>query len=493
MSKSDMSTAQASPHRARYENPLVSRYASAEMSYLWSPHKKFSTWRFLWLTLAEGEQSLGLDITDTQLAEMREHLDDIDFDLAKKKERELRHDVMAHIHTFGTACPTAMPVIHLGATSCFVGDNTDLIQLKQGLELVKRKLVQVMAELATFARAQKDVPTLGFTHYQPAQLVTVGKRATLWLEEFLLDYYAIEWQLELLDRSFRGVKGTTGTQASFLELFEGDHDKVNRLNARVTELMGFSGVIPVSGQTYTRKLDHFIVNALAGIAQSANKMAVDLRLLQNLKEVEEPFEKSQVGSSAMAYKRNPMRSERICALSRHVMTLPASTINTAANQWFERSLDDSANRRVVLPEAFLGVDVILGICHNVVDGLHVWPHVIRARLDAELPFMATENILMACVKAGGDRQELHEAIREHSMAAGLQVKAHGKPNDLMQRIAADPRFKPVHGELEQLTDPSKFIGRCPEQVDEFLDQHIEPVLRKEAELLKKKNQDEITV
>jgi adenylosuccinate lyase len=350
-----------------------------------------------------------------------------------------------------------------------------------------------MALLAVFAREYKDLPTLGYTHYQPAQLVTVGKRATLWLNEFLLDYQALEWQIEQIDQNFRGVKGTTGTQASFLELFDGDHDKVKALNVRVTQIMGFKGVTPVSGQTYTRKIDNFVVNTLAGIAQTANKMGGDLRLLQAQKEVEEPFEKSQVGSSAMAYKRNPMRSERICSLSRHVMSLPSNTMATAANQWFERTLDDSANRRIVLPEAFLGVDVILGICCNVVDGLVVWPNVIRKHVDAELPFMATENILMACVKAGGDRQELHEAIREHSMAAGRQVKEFGAANDLLARIAADDRFKPVHGELDALVDPSLFVGRAPQQVEEFLAEHIDPILKKEAALLEVESVDKISV
>ena len=490
MSKSDMSTAQASPHRARYENPLVSRYASAEMSYLWSPHKKFSTWRFLWLTLAEGEQSLGLDITDTQLAEMREHLEDINYEVAAAKEKEIRHDVMAHVHAFGTQCPTAMPILHLGATSCFIADNTELIQIRDSLRLVKRKLLQVMSHLRNFADTHKATATLGFTHYQPAQLVTIGKRATLWLQDFLLDFESLEHLLSGLP--LRGVKGTTGTQASFLELFEGDHSKVLALDKHVTAACGFSRSIPVSGQTYTRKLDFQVVSLLSQIAQSAYKMGGDVRLLANLKEIEEPFGKKQVGSSAMAYKRNPMRSERMCSLARFVMSLAANTAHTACSQWLERTLDDSANRRLTLPEAFLGVDVVLTLASNVVNGLHVWPNVVRARVMSELPFMATEKILMAAVKRGGDRQVLHEAIRDHSMAAGKRVKDDGAANDLLERIANDPLFASVHADLQNLIDPNLFVGRSPQQVDEFLE-IVSGVLDTHKELIGQESTDKVEV
>jgi adenylosuccinate lyase len=380
-------------HRT-YEHPLVQRYATKEMSFVWSPAMKFSTWRKLWTALATAEQELGLEITDEQLEEMRTKIFDIDFDLADKKEAEFRHDVMGHIHAFGTQAPSAMPVIHLGATSCFVGDNTDLVQLREALYLIKRKLVKVIAVLKDFALKYRDLPTLGFTHYQPAQLTTVGKRATLWMQDLLLDLERVDREIENLP--MRGVKGTTGTQASFLELFDGDHEKVKALNVRVCELMGFKKAIPVSGQTYTRKIEYFILSVLSGIAQSAYKMCGDIRLLANLKEVEEPFAKTQIGSSAMAYKRNPMRSERVCSLARYVLSLPDGAAHTHANQWFERTLDDSAIRRIILPEAFLGTDVILSLLENISDGLHVWPEVIRAHVMAELPFMATENILMEC-------------------------------------------------------------------------------------------------
>lgn len=460
--------------KVKYENPLVDRYASKEMNENWSPQKKFSTWRRLWLALATAEMELGLPVSQEQIDEMAAHLDDIDFELAAKKEKEFRHDVMSHVHAFGTVCPKAMPIIHLGATSCYVGDNTDLIQLRDGLAIIRKKMVKVIEIMSKVADQHKDLPTLGFTHYQPAQLTTVGKRVTLWLQDMLLDFRRLEREIE--DLPFRGVKGTTGTQASFLALFEGDHDKVKTLNKRVGELMGFEKVIPVSGQTYTRKIDFLVLSTLSGIAQSAYKMAGDIRLLANLKEIEEPFEKKQIGSSAMAYKRNPMRSERICSLARFVMSLVDNAAHTHANQWFERTLDDSANRRISLPEAFLGVDVILSIVHNVMDGLQVWPLVIRKRVDSELPFMATENIIMACVKAGGDRQELHEAIREHSMEAGRQVKEFGKDNDLMERLANDPIFAPVKDELADLLEPSLYVGRSPEQVEEFLADEIAPVL-----------------
>lgn len=386
--------ASALPNHRVYEHPLTARYATAEMSFLWSPAMKFTTWRKLWTALATAEQELGLSITDAQLQAMREHVYDIDFDLAAAKEAEVRHDVMGHVHAFGAQAPEAKPVLHLGATSCYVGDNTDLIQMRESLRLVRRKLVRVLATLKRFAVEHKDLPTLGFTHYQPAQLTTVGKRATLWMQDLLLDLERVEREIDTLP--MRGVKGTTGTQASFLELFNGDHDKVKKLNQRVCELMGFEKAIAVSGQTYTRKLEFFILSVLSGIAQSAYKMCGDIRLLANLKQVEEPFEKSQIGSSAMAYKRNPMRSERVCSLARYVIGLPDASAHTHANQWFERTLDDSAIRRMVLPEAFLGVDVILSLLENISDGLHVWPEVVRAQVMAELPFMATENIMMEC-------------------------------------------------------------------------------------------------
>lgn len=384
----------ALPDQRKYEHPLVERYATKEMSFVWSPAMKFTTWRKLWTALATAEKELGLDITDEQLEEMRNHIFDVDFEMAAKKEAEFRHDVMGHVHAFGSQAPKAMPVIHLGATSCFVGDNTDLVQLREGLLLIKRKLVKVLATLKEFALNYKELPTLGFTHYQPAQLTTVGKRCTLWMQDLMLDLERVEREIENLP--MRGVKGTTGTQASFLELFDGDHEKVKALNKRVCELMGFKTAIPVSGQTYTRKIEFFILSVLSGIAQSAYKMCGDIRLLANLKEVEEPFSKTQIGSSAMAYKRNPMRSERVCSIARYVMGLPEGAANTHANQWFERTLDDSAIRRIILPEAFLGTDVILNLLENISDGLHVWPEVVKSHVMAELPFMATENILMEC-------------------------------------------------------------------------------------------------
>ena len=457
-----------------YQNPLTDRYASAEMSYNWSPQKKHSTWRRLWVALAEAEHELGLAITDTQINEMRNHLDDIDFEAVAKEEAERRHDVMSHIHVFGTQCPSAMPIIHLGATSCYVTDNTELIQMRDGLKLVRGKMLKLFDNLAKFAMQYKDMPTLGFTHYQPAQLTTVGKRFCLYLQDFMLDFERLE--NELANLPFRSVKGTTGTQASFLELFDGDHDKVRALEKRVAEKMGFEKIIPVSGQTYTRKVDYYILTLLAGIAQSAYKMAGDIRLLANLREIEEPFGKKQIGSSAMAYKRNPMRSERVCSLARYVMDLPVNAAHTHATQWFERTLDDSANRRLVLPEAFLGVDVILSLLVNITDGLQVWPAVIAKRVAAELPFMATENIMMEAVKAGGDRQELHEAIRVNSMEAARMIKTEGKDNDLLERLKADPAFAKVADKIDSLVDPRKFVGRAPEQTEEFIREHISPIL-----------------
>ncbi|CAH0479374.1 unnamed protein product [Peronospora belbahrii] len=475
----------------RYEHPLVNRYATKEMSEIWSPDRKFSTWRELWFVLATCEKELGLAITQEQVDAMKANRTNIDYEYAQEMEKKFRHDVMAHVHTFGKEAPIAMPIIHLGATSCYVGDNADLIQLKQGLQLIQRKMVKAMKVIADFALEYKDMPTMGFTHYQPAQLVTVGKRASLWLQDLWLDFQQLDDQIDTLP--LRGVKGTTGTQASFLDLFEGDHEKVKKLNKLVAEKMGFKKVIPVSGQTYTRKIDYFVLSILSGIAQSAYKMAGDIRLLASMKEIEEPFEKNQIGSSAMAYKRNPMRSERICSLARYVISLTDNGAQTHAAQWFERTLDDSANRRMVLPEAFLATDVILNLIINVSDSLQVWPNVIKAHIKAELPFMATENILMACVKAGGDRQELHEAIRTHSMEAGKRVKEEGAANDLLERIAADPLFKAVHDHMDELLDPSLFIGRCPQQVEEFISEDIAPIFVKYASLLEVENVDNINV
>ena len=457
-----------------YLNPLTDRYASAEMSYNWSPQKKHSTWRRLWLALAEAEQTLGLAITDEQLDQMRRHLDDIDFEAVAAKEAELRHDVMSHIHVFGAQCPAAMPIIHLGATSCYVTDNTELIQMRDGLELLRGKMLKLFDNLSCFAMKYKDMPTLGFTHYQPAQLTTVGKRFSLYLQDFQLDFERLE--SELANLPFRSVKGTTGTQASFLELFDGDHEKVKALEKLVAEKMGFDRIIAVSGQTYTRKIDFYVLSLLAGIAQSAYKMAGDIRLLANLREIEEPFGKKQIGSSAMAYKRNPMRSERVCSLARYVMDLPVNAAHTHATQWFERTLDDSANRRLILPEAFLGVDVILSLLVNISDGLQVWPQVIARRVAFELPFMATENILMEAVKAGGNRQELHEAIRVHSMEAARRIKEEGADNDLLSRIRADKAFAAIADKIDALVDPRKFVGRAPEQTEEFIKEHIAPIL-----------------
>ena len=461
-----------------YESPLSSRYASDEMLYLFSADKKFTTWRKLWVALARAEMELGLPVTQEQVDEMEAHLTDIDYTLAAEMEKKLRHDVMAHVHTFGTACPKAMPIIHLGATSCYVGDNTDVILMREGLELVRAKLVRVLDRLGQFARKYKNLPTLGFTHFQAAQLVTVGKRATLWMNELLMDLEEVEYRLSTL--KLRGAKVTTGTQASFLELFEGDHEKVKLLEEKIAKEMGFTAVVPVSGQTYSRKLDYNIVSTLAGIAQSASKFATDLRLLCHLKEVEEPFEKNQIGSSAMPYKRNPMRCERICSLARYVIADVENPAVTAATQWFERTLDDSANKRLSVPEAFLAVDAILNIMLNVCSGLVVHPKVIEKHVLEELPFMASENIMMDAVKRGGNRQELHERIRVLSQEAGRNVKDLGLHNNLIELIAADPAFGLSMEELTAHMEPSRYTGRCPEQVEEFLDQCVAPVLSRFA-------------
>jgi adenylosuccinate lyase len=474
-----------------YDNPLTGRYASKEMSYNWSPQKKHSTWRRLWLALASAEQKLGLDISDVQLQQMSEHLDDIDFVAVAAKEKELRHDVMSHIHVFGTQCPAAMPIIHLGATSCFVTDNTELIQLRDGMNLIRVKLLQTIKVMAEVADQYKSLPTLGFTHYQPAQLTTVGKRFSLYLQDLLFDLERLDSEIERL--AFRSVKGTTGTQASFMALFNGDHEKVKQLETMVAEEMKFEKIIDVSGQTYTRKVDFYILSVMSGIAQSANKMASDIRLLANLREAEEPFGKKQIGSSAMAYKRNPMRSERICSLARYVMALPSNAANTHANQWFERTLDDSANRRIVLPEAFLATDVILSLIINVVDGIQIWPNVIGRRVAAELPFMATENIMMAAVQKGGNRQDLHEAIREHSMEAAKKIKEEGGDNDLLERLKADPAFAAIADIIDDLVDPVEFIGRAPEQVTEFLNSRIYPLLDAMQDELQDSSAEEINV
>jgi adenylosuccinate lyase len=454
-----------------YDNPLIARYASREMIELWGPQRKFSTWRRLWVALAEAESELGLPVTAEQIAELKKHVEDIDFAAAENYEKKLRHDVMAHVHAYGDVCPTARPIIHLGATSCYVTDNTDLLLLREGLEMLRGRLVAVIGKLADFAEKYKNLPCLAFTHMQPAQPTTVGKRACLWAHDFVLDLEEIEHRIAQLKAL--GSKGTTGTQASFLELFHGDHAKVNKLEELICRKIGFASSYPVSGQTYSRKIDAQALSVLSGIAQSAHKMATDLRLLAHRKEVEEPFEKDQIGSSAMAYKRNPMRSERICSLARFITSLESSAAQTAAVQWLERTLDDSANRRLTLPQAFLATDAVLILCQNVVTGLVVYPKVIAAHLEAELPFMATENILMAAVAAGGDRQDLHERIRRHSQAAGKVVKEEGRPNDLLERLAADPAFAKVN--LSTVMDPAQYVGRAPQQVDEFLTEVIAPI------------------
>ncbi|RIK81393.1 MAG: adenylosuccinate lyase [Planctomycetota bacterium] len=455
----------------RYENPLVARYASREMTALWSDDRKFRTWRTLWVALAEAEAELGLEIAPAQIAELKAHVDDIDFEGAANYERKLRHDVMAHVHAYGDVCPTARPIIHLGATSCYVTDNTDLILIHEGLQMIAARLAAVIDRLAAFASQQRATACLAFTHLQPAQPTTVGKRACLWAYDLVQDLEEIERRAAGLKA--RSVKGTTGTQASFLELFAGDHEKVRRLERRVAEKIGFDRTYAVTGQTYSRKVDSQVLDALSGVAQSAHKAATDVRILSHRKEIEEPFEKDQIGSSAMAYKRNPMRSERICALARYVMSLPANAAATLATQWMERTLDDSANRRITIPQAFLGVDAILQLYQNVVEGLVVYPRVISKHLQAELPFMATENILMAAVAAGGDRQDLHERIRQHSVAAGRVVKEEGGENDLLARLASDPAFANVN--LTEQLDANKFVGRAPEQVDEFVAEVVEPI------------------
>ena len=464
-----------------YESPLSSRYASDEMLYIFSADKKFSTWRRLWVALARAEMELGLPVTQEQVDELEAHITDIDYARAAQWEKKLRHDVMAHVHTYGELCPKAMPIIHLGATSCYVGDNTDVILMREGLELVRTKLVKVIAHLASFADAYKALPTLGFTHFQAAQLVTVGKRATLWMNDLLMDLEEVEYRLSTL--KLLGSKGTTGTQASFLELFEGDHEKVKQLEEKIAKEMGFTGVVPVSGQTYSRKMDYNVVSTLAGIAQSASKFATDMRLLCHLKEVEEPFEANQIGSSAMPYKRNPMRCERICSLARYVIVDVGNPAVTAATQWFERTLDDSANKRISVPEAFLAVDAILNIYMNVASGLIVHPKVIEKHVLEELPFMASENIMMDAVKRGGNRQELHERIRVHSIEAGKNVKDRGLANNLIDLIAEDPAFGMTKEELTAHLEPSRYIGRCPQQVEEFLALQVNPVLKRYESVL----------
>ena len=465
----------------RYVSPLSERYASKEMQYIFSPDMKFRTWRKLWIALAETEKELGLNITQEQIDELKAHKDDINYDVAKERERQVRHDVMSHVYAYGVQCPKAKGIIHLGATSCYVGDNTDIIVMAEALKLVQKKLVNVIAELSKFADKYKEQPTLAFTHFQPAQPTTVGKRATLWTQEFLMDLEDLEYVMGTL--KLLGSKGTTGTQASFLELFEGDQETIDKIDPMIAEKMGFKSCYPVSGQTYSRKVDTRVLNILAGIAASAHKMSNDIRLLQHLKEVEEPFEKSQIGSSAMAYKRNPMRSERIASLSRYVMVDALNPAITSATQWFERTLDDSANKRLSIPEGFLAIDGILDLCLNVVDGLVVYPKVIEKHMMAELPFMATENIMMDAVKAGGDRQELHERIRELSMEAGRTVKVEGKDNDLLERIAADPAFNLTIEELRKSMEPSRYIGRAKEQTTAFIEKTVQPVLDAHKEML----------
>ena len=465
----------------RYVSPLSERYASKEMQYIFSPDMKFRTWRRLWIALAETEKELGLNITQEQIDELKAHAEDINYDVAKERERQVRHDVMSHVYAYGVQCPKAKGIIHLGATSCYVGDNTDIIVMTEALKLVKKKLVNVIAELSAFADKYKDQPTLAFTHFQPAQSTTVGKRATLWTQEFLLDLEDLEYVLGTM--KLLGSKGTTGTQASFLELFDGDQETIDKIDPMIAEKMGFKECYPVSGQTYSRKVDTRVANILAGIAASAHKMSNDIRLLQHLKEVEEPFEKSQIGSSAMAYKRNPMRSERIASLSRYVMVDALNPAITSATQWFERTLDDSANKRLSIPEGFLAIDGILDLCLNVVDGLVVYPKVIEKHMMAELPFMATENIMMDAVKAGGDRQELHERIRELSMEAGKTVKVEGKDNNLLELIAADPAFNLSLEDLQRSMDPKKYIGRAKEQTERFVNTVVQPILDSHKELL----------
>ena len=464
-----------------YTNPLTDRYCSKDMSYIFSPQFKFSTWRKLWIALAEGEKELGINITDEQIQELKSYVDNINFDDARKIEKEVRHDVMSHVKAYGLQCDNAKGIIHLGATSAYVGDNTDVIQMTEALKLIRIKLVNLINNLKDFALKYKDVPTLGFTHFQAAQLTTVGKRATLWTQDLILDLEDLNYRID--NMMLRGVKGTTGTQASFLSLFEGNHEKVKELDKLICEKMGYKSSYAVSGQTYTRKLDYQVISILSGIAQSMHKMTNDIRLLQSLKELEEPFEKNQIGSSAMAYKRNPMRSERIASLSRFVMVDALNPAITSATQWFERTLDDSANKRLSIPEGFLAIDGILDLCLNVVDGLVVYPKVIEKRLMSELPFMATENIMMDAVKAGGDRQELHERIRELSMEAGKNVKEKGLDNNLLELIAADPAFKLSLEDLKAAMEPSRYTGRAKEQVEMFLNEVVNPVLEVNKDLL----------
>ena len=465
----------------RYVSPLSERYASKEMQYVFSPDKKFKTWRRLWIALAETEKELGLSITQEQIDELKAHAEDINYEVAKEREKVVRHDVMSHVYAYGQQCPKAKGIIHLGATSCYVGDNTDINVMSEALEIVRKKLINVIAELAKFANNYKNQPTLAFTHFQPAQPTTVGKRATLWMQEFLMDLQDLEYVKSTL--KLLGSKGTTGTQASFLELFDGDQEKIDQIDPMIAKKLGFEACYPVSGQTYSRKVDTRVLNVLAGIEASAHKFSNDIRLLQHLKEVEEPFEKTQIGSSAMAYKRNPMRSERIASLSRYVMIDALNPAITSATQWFERTLDDSANKRLSVPEGFLAIDGILDLCLNVVDGLVVYPKVIEKRLMSELPFMATENIMMDAVKAGGDRQELHERIRELSMEAGRNVKEKGLDNNLLDLIAADPAFGLNEEELKKTMDPAKYVGRAPLQVENFLKKVVYPVLEANKDVL----------
>lgn len=467
--------------KSKYESPLNSRYASKEMSYLFSPDYKFKTWRKLWIALAEVEKELGLNITQEQIDQMKKFKDDINYEVAEAREKIVRHDVMSHVYAFGTQAPLAMPIIHLGATSCYVGDNTDIIIMTEAMKLVKKQLINVINELSKFVMKYKDLPTLGFTHFQPAQTTTVGKRASLWLQDLVMDLEDLDYQIS--KAKLLGSKGTTGTQASFLELFDGDHEKVKKLDPMIAEKMGFEKCFAVSGQTYPRKLDSQILNILSQIAQSAFKFSNDIRLLQHLKEIEEPFEKNQIGSSAMAYKRNPMRSERIGSLARYVIADSINPAITASTQWFERTLDDSANKRLSIPEAFLCVDAILSLYRNVVDGLVVYPKVIEQHLNNELPFMATENIMMDAVKKGGNRQELHEKIRSHSMEAGRMVKAEGKPNDLLERIANDKSFGLTLEELQSIMNAKNFVGRAPEQAKEFVENIVNPILEKNRDLI----------
>ena len=465
----------------RYQSPLSERYASKEMQYIFSPDMKFKTWRKLWIALAESEMELGLNITQEQIDELKAHADDINYDVAKEREKLVRHDVMSHVYAYGQQCPKAKGIIHLGATSCYVGDNTDIIIMTEALKLVRKKLINVINELAKFADKYKSQPTLAFTHFQPAQPTTVGKRATLWLMELKLDLDDLNYMIDSM--MLLGSKGTTGTQASFLELFEGDHEKIKELENKIAKKMGFEKCFPVSGQTYSRKMDTRVLNVVAGIAASAHKFSNDIRLLQHLKEIEEPFEKNQIGSSAMAYKRNPMRSERIASLANYVMVTALNPAITSATQWFERTLDDSANKRLIVPEFFIAIDGILDLYLNVVDGLVVYPKVIEKRLMSELPFMATENIMMDAVKAGGDRQEMHEKIRTLSMEAGKNVKEKGLDNNLLELIANDPSFNMSLEDLQKTMDPSKYVGRSPEQVEEFLRDEIQPILDANKEIL----------